>query len=74
MEAAETMNPTSWKTTTLGVMTILSAIAGATTKYLNGEPIDWEFVVTSFIAGLGLIKAKDYNATHSHIINSNKEI
>jgi len=51
----------SWRTTTLGVMSILGALSGAVTAILNGQPIDYPTTVAAVMAGLGLIFAKDSN-------------
>lgn len=47
------------KTTALGVLTIIVAVAGTGIKLLGGEAIDFATVVTAVTAGIGLLKAKD---------------
>ena len=51
----------SWKTTVLGVAALLSALGGALTALLDGNPqtsVDLG-QITSALAGLGLIFARD---------------
>lgn len=50
----------SWRTTTLGVLSILSAVAGAVSSWLQGHPVDFPSVIAAVMAGIGLIKAKDH--------------
>ena len=52
----------SWRTSTLGVIAILSAIANAVKTALDGDPAtnpDWPTLVTSITAGWGLLVARD---------------
>lgn len=51
----------SWKTTTLGIISIVSAITGAVTSLLQGHPIDFASVIAAITAGIGLISAKDHS-------------
>jgi hypothetical protein len=56
----------SSKTTILGVLTILGALAAAGKAFLDGDPAtvpDWAAVVTAITAGIGLIVARDNNVT-----------
>ena len=56
----------SWKTTTLGVLTILGVIIGAAKTMLDGDPStnpDYTSIIASITAGVGLIMAKDANVT-----------
>ena len=53
----------SWKTTTLGVLAIVSAAIGAVTALINGTPVDWTTVVASIMAGVGLLAARDNKVT-----------
>lgn len=51
-----------WQTSTLGVMAILSAIFGAVTALIDGNPNtnpDWATIVTGISAGIGLLRAPD---------------
>lgn len=57
---------TSAKTTILGVLTILSALAAAGKAFLDSDPAtvpDWGSLVTAITAGIGLIAARDNNVT-----------
>ena len=53
----------NYKTTILGVLAILSALIGAATAILNGQPVDYTTTITAIMAGIGLITAKDSNVT-----------
>lgn len=50
------MNP---KTTTLGALTIVVAVANAVIAFLNGHAPDYASTIASVTAGIGLIKAAD---------------
>lgn len=50
----------SWRTTLLGVLSILAAVTGAGMSMLNGHPVDFPTVIAAIMAGVGLIKAKDH--------------
>jgi hypothetical protein len=53
----------NWKTTTIGILTMLVAIATGTKEYLSTEQIpDLALIVTSILAGWGLVQAKDNTA------------
>ena len=49
----------SWRTTVLGIVTIVAAIAGAAKAYLTGQPVDYGTVLAALTAGWGLIHAAD---------------
>jgi len=51
------------KTTLAGIGAILTAIGLVINGYANGAPIEWEVVITSFITGVGLLLAKDWNVS-----------
>jgi putative effector of murein hydrolase len=56
----------SWKTTGLGLGTILAAVGTALAAYLDDDPESMpniEILVTAITAGLGLIFARDNNVT-----------
>lgn len=54
----------SWKTTVLGVLTILLAVAGAAKVFLaTGALPDVPTFLAAVTAGIGLIKARDNNVT-----------
>ena len=58
-------NP-SWRTTTLGIITILTAVAGAVQLLLDNDPAtnpDFTVAVAAVISGIGLIFAKDAKVT-----------
>ena len=60
----------SWKTTGLGIVTILMAIAGAAKMLLDGDAAttpDWNAVIAAVIAGFGLIIARDNNRTSESV-------
>jgi|688.fasta_scaffold13468_8 hypothetical protein len=53
----------NWKTTTIGILTMLIAIATGGKEYLQTEQIpDLALIITSILAGWGLVQAKDNNA------------
>jgi hypothetical protein len=57
---------TSWKTTAAGVGAILVAIGGALAATFDTDPAtvaDWGAVVAAFMAGIGLLFARDNNVT-----------
>lgn len=47
------------KTTALGILTIIVAVAGTGIKLLGGEVVDFATVITAVTAGIGLLKARD---------------
>ena len=52
----------SWKTTALGVLTILGALATAGVALLDGDPEtvpSYEVLAAAVTAGIGLIMARD---------------
>jgi hypothetical protein len=52
----------SWRTTLAGVGAMLVALGGALTATFDNDPAttaDWTAVVAAFIAGFGLIFARD---------------
>lgn len=62
----------SWKTTTLGVLTIVTAVAGAVMALIDGNPAtnpNWETLIAAVTAGIGLIMAKDSNVTGGNVTN-----
>jgi altronate dehydratase len=59
-ETTPTAPVKSWKTTLLGVLTILAAIAGAGISYLKTGSFDFTAVGAAVAAGTGLIVAKDH--------------
>jgi hypothetical protein len=53
----------NWKTNTIGVLTILIALATGAKEYLATDSLpDLGLIVASVLAGWGLIQAKDNNA------------
>lgn len=51
---------TNWKTTTLGVLTILGAVSNAGITFLKtGTLPDLGILIAAITAGIGLITAKD---------------
>lgn len=59
------------KTTLAGIGAILTAIGLVINGLANGTPIEWGVVITSFITGIGLILAKDWNI--SGLLGKKKE-
>ena len=54
----------SWKTTTLGALTIVSALVnGAMTWLKTGALPDFGLIIGAIMAGIGLIAARDNNVT-----------
>lgn len=56
----------SWKTTFLGIGTIIMALIGASMSLLDGNPAtnpDWTIIIAALTAGWGLIQAKDKGVT-----------
>ena len=53
----------NWKTTTIGVLTIIIAIATGAKEYLTTDALpDIGLIVAAILSGWGLIQAKDNNA------------
>jgi hypothetical protein len=50
----------SWRTTTLGVLTILGALTAAGVALLNGHQPDMATTGTALTTGIGLILAADH--------------
>jgi len=54
------MKKSNWKTSALGVLTILIALATGAKEYLSTDTLpDLGLIVSSVLAGWGLIAAKD---------------
>lgn len=56
----------NWKTTILGVISIVSAVSLAAKALLDGDPAtnpDWGATWTAIVAGFGLIVARDFNVS-----------
>jgi len=57
---------TSWKTTGLGIGTILAAVGTALVAALDGDPAttaNWPVVIAAVTSGVGLMFARDNNTT-----------
>jgi hypothetical protein len=53
----------NWKTTTIGALTIVIALATGAKEYLTTDALpDLGLIVTSILAGWGLVVAKDNTA------------
>ena len=53
----------NWKTTTIGVLTMIIAVATGTKEYLQTDALpDIGLIVAAVLSGWGLIQAKDDNA------------
>ena len=53
----------NWKTTTLGITTIIAAVAGAAIHLLQKQPVDWTIVGAACTAGWAMIHAADATST-----------
>lgn len=56
---------TSWRTTTLGITTIIAAVAGLLQAVLDNDPAtnpDMTVAVAAILSGFGLIFARDAKA------------
>jgi peptidoglycan/LPS O-acetylase OafA/YrhL len=56
----------SWKTTAAGIAAIVAAAATAVVALFDADPTtvpDWGAVAAAFMAGLGLVFARDNNVT-----------
>lgn len=52
----------SWRTTTAGILAIVSALIGAAQSLIDGNPAtnpDWSVLAVAITAGVGLIRARD---------------
>jgi hypothetical protein len=54
-----------WKTTTLGILTIIAGLANAGMEYLQGKAINIPSVTAAILAGWGLIHAKDSSSPNA---------
>jgi hypothetical protein len=53
----------NWKTSTIGVLTILIALATGTKEYLATDSLpDLGLIVAAILSGWGLVQAKDNTA------------
>lgn len=53
----------NWKTTSIGILTIIIALATGAKEYLSTDSLpDLGLIITSVLAGWGLVQAKDNNA------------
>lgn len=67
----------SWKTTTAGVLVILSAFVSIAIRLLHGEiPTEAEFVALAgaIVAGVGLLKARDNDKTSQEVGATQKSV
>lgn len=56
----------SWRTTVLGITTILTAVAGVVAALIDNDPLtnpDMTVAVAAVVSGIGLIFAKDSKVT-----------
>jgi len=56
----------SWRTTVLGIVTILTAVAGVVQAMIDNDPAtnpDMTVAVAAVVSGIGLIFAKDAKVT-----------
>lgn len=52
----------NWKTTTLGILTILGTLINAAVAYLHGQHVDVPTTLAGLTGGWGLIHAADASA------------
>jgi len=52
----------NWKTTTLGILTILGTLVNAAIQYLHGQHVDVSVTFAGITAGWGLLHASDASA------------
>ena len=48
-----------YKTTIMGVLTIVAALAHAAITHMQGQPVNTAVLLTALSTGIGLIMAKD---------------
>ena len=54
----------SWKSTSLGILTIISAISGAAVSYLKtGALPDFSILIAAVTAGIGLLTTRDHSVS-----------
>jgi len=56
---------TSWRTTVLGITTIVTAVAGLVQAFLDNDPTtnpDMTVAIAAIVSGIGLIFARDAKA------------
>lgn len=56
---------TSWRTTALGITTIVTAVAGLVQAFLDNDPTtnpDMTVAIAAIVSGIGLIFARDAKA------------
>lgn len=53
----------SKNTTVAGVLTLVVVIGKAALDMVNGQALDWTSTLAAITSGIGLIMAKDFNAT-----------
>ena len=56
----------SWRTTTAGILAIVTVVAAAFRAELDADPAtvaDWSLVIAAVVAGVGLIMARDNSVT-----------
>ena len=49
----------NWKTTTLGILTIIAGLVNAGIEYCSGKAINYATIASAITAGWGLIHASD---------------
>ena len=57
----------NWKTTTLGILTLLGALTNAGLEFIKTGSCNLPILLTGLTAGWGLVKAKDAGVTGSAI-------
>lgn len=59
------MTTKSWRTTALGITTIVTAVAGLVQAFLDNDPTtnpDMTVAIAAIVSGIGLIFARDAKA------------
>lgn len=59
------MTTKSWRTTALGITTIVTAVAGLVQAFLDNDPAtnpDMTVAIAAIVSGIGLIFARDAKA------------
>jgi hypothetical protein len=49
----------SWRTTLMGLLTIIATLGHVADAILAGKPIEWTIVMAGLTSGAGLMRARD---------------
>lgn len=64
----------NWKTSLTGLVMLLAACLDVIRATMNGMQPNWETVMSSVIAGIGLLCAKDHNVTGGTVKQAEKPV